>query len=316
MLGLNSNFRAAIRATQRQFRRLDCKPASRVHPLSFTSYANAMSATDQVLSAFPSSPSSGIKTLARFGFAAKGTVYILTAVLALLAATGQQGGQTADKKQAVQTLQDLPGGPVLLGLIAFGLLGYIIWRFTQALMDTENKGSDAKGIGRRLGYAGSGLLYASVAWYAARLAWQGSASEGANNQQTLTAKVLGWPGGEWIIIGVGLAIIGGGIYQIYQAYSGKFHKHVSTSGLPANQQNILYRTGQAGYTARGIVLALIGYFFVQAGFQSRATAVGTTDEAFDLLATMGPGILGVVALGLMAYGFYMLVQARYPVLKI
>ncbi|HLK97998.1 MAG TPA: DUF1206 domain-containing protein [Hymenobacter sp.] len=275
-----------------------------------------MSTSNQLLSALPSSPSSGIKTLARFGFAAKGTVYVLMGLLALLAATGQQGGQTADKKQAVQTLQDLPGGSVLLGLIAFGLLGYIIWRFTQAIMDTESKGSDAKGLGRRLAYAGSGLLYASAAWYAAQLAMNGSASGGSNSQQTLTAKVLGWPGGEWIIIAVGLIVIGTGIYQIYQAYSGKFHKHVSTSDLPADQQQIVYRTGQVGYTARGIVMTLVGYFFVQAGRQSSASAVGTTDEAFDLLATMGPVVLGVVALGLMAYGLYMLVQARYPVLKI
>ena len=62
-----------------------------------------MSSTDQVLSA---SPSSSIKPLDLFGFAAKGTVYILTAMLALLGATGQQGGQTANKRQAVQ---DLPG---------------------------------------------------------------------------------------------------------------------------------------------------------------------------------------------------------------
>ncbi|MBX0291532.1 DUF1206 domain-containing protein [Hymenobacter sp. HSC-4F20] len=275
-----------------------------------------MSAANTILSAVPASPSSGIRALARFGFAAKGVVYLLMGLLALLAATGQHGGQTADKKQAVQTLQGVPGGPVLLGLVALGLVGYIIWRFTQALIDTEGKGHDAKGLGRRLGYAGSGLLYASVAWFAAQLAFKGSASSGGNGQQTLTAKVLGWPGGEWIIMAVGLAIIGGGVYQIYRAYSGSFHKHVNASSLPPNQQNIVYRTGQIGYTARGIVMGIIGYFFVQAGRNSRAEAVGTTDEAFDLLASMGPAVLGIVALGLMAYGFYMLVQARYPVLRI
>ncbi|HEX8429271.1 DUF1206 domain-containing protein [Hymenobacter sp.] len=274
-----------------------------------------MTVANTLSSAVPSSPSAGIRALARFGFAAKGLVYLLMGILALLAATGQRGGQTADKKQAVQTLQDLPGGPVLLGFIAFGLLGYIIWRFVQAVRDTENKGSGAKGIGRRLGYAGSGLLYASLAWFAAQLAWSGSASGGSNSQQTLIAKVLSWPGGNWIIMAVGLAIIGAGIYQIINAYSGKFHKHVNASDLPANQQNIVYRTGQVGYTARGVVMAIIGYFFVQAGRQSSASAAGTTDEAFDLLATMGPAVLGIVALGLMAYGLYMLVQARYPVLR-
>ncbi|WP_375435743.1 DUF1206 domain-containing protein [uncultured Hymenobacter sp.] len=274
-----------------------------------------MSVANTLSSAVPSSPSAGIRTLARFGFAAKGVVYLLMGILALLAATGQRGGQTADKEQAVQTLQDVPGGPVILGFIAFGLLGYIVWRFVQAVRDTENKGSGAKGIGRRLGYVGSGLLYASLAWFAAQLAWSGSAKAGGNSQQTLTAKVLGWPGGDWIIIVVGLAIIGAGIYQLVNAYSGKFHKHVNASDLPANQQSIVYRTGQVGYTARGIVMAIIGYFFVQAGQQSRASATGTTEEAFDLLATMGPAVLGIVALGLMAYGLYMLVQARYPVLR-
>ncbi|QNH62595.1 DUF1206 domain-containing protein [Hymenobacter sediminicola] len=275
-----------------------------------------MSATEKLFSVVPSSPSSGLKTLARFGFAAKGIVYVLLGLLALLAATGQQGGQTADKKQAVQTLQSLPGGSLLLGLVAFGLLGYIVWRFTQAVVDTEDKGSDAKGIGRRLGYAGSGLLYASLAWYAAQLAWSGSADGSSNGQQTLTAKVLSWPAGEWIIMAAGVIIIGSGLYQIYRAYSGSFHKHVNASDLPANQQNLVYRTGQIGYTARGIVMGIIGYFFVQAGRQSRAAAVGTTDEAFDLLASMGPAVLGIVAVGLMAYGLYMLVQARYPVLRI
>ncbi|RPD49610.1 DUF1206 domain-containing protein [Hymenobacter sediminis] len=275
-----------------------------------------MTASNTILSAVPTSPSSGIRALARFGFAAKGIVYLLMGLLALLAASGQKGGQTADKKEAVQTLQDLPGGQVLLGLVAFGLVGYIVWRFTQALLDTEDKGSGAKGIGRRLGYAGSGLLYASLAWFAAQLAMNGTASSGSNGQQTFTAKVLSWPGGEWIIMALGLAIIGGGIYQIYRAYSGKFHKHVNASGLPANQQRVVYRTGQVGYTARGIVMGIIGYFFVQAGQQSRAEAVGTTDEAFDLLASMGPVVLAVVALGLMAYGLYMLVQARFPVLRI
>lgn len=274
-----------------------------------------MSVSHNLLAAVPASPASGIRALARFGFAAKGTVYLLIGVLALLAATGQRGGQTADKKQAVQTLQVLPGGPVLLGLIAFGLLGYIVWRFTQAVVDTESKGSDAKGLGRRIGYVGSGLLYASLAWYAAKLALNGSADAGGDAQQTLTARVLSWPGGEWIVLLAGVAIIGGGLYQIYKAYSGKFHKDVSSSNIPGQQQNMVYRLGQLGYTARGVVMAIIGYFFVQAGRQSRAAAVGSTDEAFDLLATMGPVVLGIVALGLMAYGLYMLVQARYPVLR-
>ncbi|MBW3129455.1 DUF1206 domain-containing protein [Hymenobacter profundi] len=274
-----------------------------------------MSAADTLQASLPTTPSSGIRMLARFGFAAKGVVYGLMGLLALLAATGQQEGQTTDKQKAVHTLQELPGGSILLGLIAFGLLGYIVWRLVQAFRDTEDKGDGAKGIARRVGYAASGLVYASLAWYAAQLAMSNSAGGSGNTKQTLTGKILSWPGGEWLIMLVGLITIGVGIYQIYRAYSGSFHKNVQSSDIPAGQQTKVYRLGQVGYTARGIVLGITGYFFVQAGLQSRATAVGDTEQAFDLLASMGPVVLGIVALGLIAYGLYMLVQAKYPVLK-
>lgn len=274
-----------------------------------------MAAADTLLSAVPHSPSSGIKALARLGFAAIGVVYLLMGALALLAATGQRQGQHTDKEEAVQHLQDVPGGSGLLGLIAIGLLGYILWRFTQAIRDTEGKGSGATGIGKRLWCAGSGLFYGGLALYAGRLALQGRADQGGDTSQTLTAQVLGWPGGNWLIGLVGVGVVGLGLFQLYRAYAGQFQKDLNASSLSVTQQQVVYRAGQVGFTARGVVLGIIGYFFVQAGRQARATAVGSTDEVFDLLAVMGPVVLGTVAAGLVAYGLYMLVQARYPILR-
>jgi hypothetical protein len=199
------------------------------------------------------SVSNGIRTLARFGFAAKGAVYLTMGILALLAATGMQGGKTADKQQAVQTIQDLPMGRFLLGLIALGLAGYVIWRFTQALRDTENKGHGAKGIARRIGYAASGLFYVALAFYAGKAAWQNtdvsSAGGSGNSKQSMVATLLEQSYGPWLVGAIGLFIIGTGIYQVWRAYSGKFAKHVNSSQLPANQQQVVFRTGQVGYTA-------------------------------------------------------------------
>jgi hypothetical protein len=274
-----------------------------------------MSAADTMLSAVPRSPSSGIKAMARLGFAAIGAVYILMGILALLAATGLGRGARPDREEAVKRLQDLPGGSIMLGLIAFGLLGYILWRFAQAVLDTESKGSGAKGIATRIWYVASGFIYSGLALYAGRLALNGSANKGSSASESLTAKVLKWPAGDWIIMLVGVVIIGIAIYQIYRAYSGRFQKDVNASALPADQQNLVYRAGQVGFTARGVVLGILGYFFVQAGQQSQSSAIGDTGQAFDFLAAMGPVALGTVAAGLVAYGVFMLVQARYPVLR-
>jgi hypothetical protein len=275
-----------------------------------------MSATDTLLAAVPHSPSSGIKALARLGFAAIGVVYLLMGVLALLAASGQRHGVKADKEEAVQRLQDLPGGSLLLGLIALGLLGYIVWRFTQAIRDTERQGSGAKGLSMRLWYICSGLFYSGLALYTGRLALQGHADPGGDAPQTLTAKVLSWPGGDWLIILVGLVTAGIGIFQVYRAFSGRFRSEVDGSSLSATEQRLVYRAGQVGLSARAAVISIIGYFLVQAGRQSRAGAVGSTDEAFSVLANMGPAVLGAVAAGLVAYGLYMLVQAKHPILRL
>ena len=274
-----------------------------------------MSATDTVLAAASHAPSSGIKALARLGFAAIGVVYLLMGVLALLAAAGQRQGAQADQKEAVQHLHDLPGGSVLLGLVAIGLLGYIIWRFTQAIRDTEDKGSDLKGLSIRVWYILSGLFYSGLALYAGRQALHGRADKGSDTPQTLTAKVLAWPGGDWLIILAGVVVIGIGIFLGYRAFAGKLKSDVDANRLSGSQQRLVYRAAQVGVTARGVVVAIIGYFLVRAGQQSRAAAVGSTDEAFDLLAAMGPVVLGTVAAGLMAYGIYSLVQARYPILR-
>jgi hypothetical protein len=274
-----------------------------------------MSTTDTILAAVSRSPSAGIRGLARLGFAAIGVVYVLMGLLALLAAASRPQGAQADKEEAVHRLQELPGGRLLLGLIAVGLLGYIIWRFTQAIRDTESKGNGAQGLGMRLWYVCSGLFYSGLALYAGRLALHGHADKGGDAPQSLTAKVLSWPAGDWLIMLAGVVTIVVGLVQVYRAFSGRFRSEVNERRLSATQERLVYQAGQVGLVARAVVIAIIGYFLLQAGRQSRAAAVGSTDEAFDLLAAMGPGVLAAVAAGLVAYGLQMLVQARYPVLR-
>src|ERR687894_990712 len=104
----------------------------------------------------------GITLLARFGYAAKGVVYIIIGILAALAAF-TSGGRTTDSRGAMEEILSHSYGKLLLGAVAVGLAGYAIWRIVQALKDTENKGSGVKGIGFRIGYTGSGLLHAGLA---------------------------------------------------------------------------------------------------------------------------------------------------------
>lgn len=257
-------------------------------------------------------PSVWVERLARFGYAAKGAVYGIVGLLAAQAAFGT-GGKTTDTQGALQTILTQPFGKVLLGLVAIGLIGYVLWRFVQAIKDPENKGTDAKGLAQRLGYAVNGLIYGSLALSAVRLVLGSGGGGNRNATQDWTARLLSQPFGHWLVGTTGAFIIGLGFYQFYTAYSAKFRKEMNLTQLSDTERKWVIGIGRFGLAARGIVFCVIGFFLIQAARQSDPSEVRGLGEALQALEQQpyGPWILGVVAVGLVAYGIYMVIQARY-----
>lgn len=251
--------------------------------------------------------------LARFGYAAKGVVYIVVGILALQVAIGT-GGRTTGPEGALSTIARQPFGQVLLVLVAVGLFGYMLWRFVQAWVDPEGKGTDLQGIGQRLGYVISGFTYGSLAFAAARIVI-GAASGGSSNQQQQgwTAQLMSMPFGRWLVALVGLAVIGVGIFQFYYGYKAKFRKHLKLYEMNEQEETVATRTGRFGYMARGVVFAIIGGFLIQAAWQFDPNEVGGIGKALSELAQQpyGPWLLGIVALGLVAYSIFAFMDARY-----
>ena len=58
------------------------------------------------------------------------------------------GGAVTDQKGALQTILEQPYGlgRILLGAVTFGLFGFALWCRMRALIDTEGKGTTAKGM--------------------------------------------------------------------------------------------------------------------------------------------------------------------------
>jgi len=71
--------------------------------------------------------------------------------------------------------------------------------------------------------------------------------------------------------------------------------------------------GRFGIAARGIVFVIIGIFFIQAARLSDASQTKGLGEVLAILAQQpfSPVILGIVPLGLIAYGIYSVIEARY-----
>ncbi len=257
-------------------------------------------------------PAAWIERLARFGYASKGAVYFLVGLLALQAAFGR-GGRTTDTQGALETLVQQPFGQILLGLVAIGLMGYVIWRFVEAINDPENKGNDIKGIATRLSYVANGLAYAGLAWSAVQIITGGSSSGNADSKQDWTARLLNQPFGQWLVGTIGVGVIAFGCYYFYKAFTAKFRRKLYLSELSRTEREWIIAICRFGLAARSIVFFLIGWFVIEAAYMAQASQVGGLDEALETLAEQpyGPWLLMIVALGLMAYGVYMVVQARY-----
>ena len=256
-----------------------------------------------------------IQRLARMGYAAKGVVYLIIGVLALQAALGR-GGQTTDSEGALRTILRQPYGWIMLGVVAVGLAGYAIWRFVQAGMDPEGVGGDAKGMGKRAGYAISGVIHAALALEAARMAFgfgSGGGGSGDSGPRDWTAMVMEQPMGRWIIAAVGLGIAAFGLAELVRAYRTDLPKRLDLSRLSHSAREWVVRFGRMGMAARGVVFGVIGSFLVRAALNYDPSQARGLGGALDSLHDQAYGrwLLGLVATGLIAYGLYELVQARY-----
>jgi hypothetical protein len=271
-----------------------------------------MSSTGDALRQTAQATSGWVEILARFGYATKGVVYVIVGILAVMTAIGA-GGSTTGSSGAIETIAQQPFGRILVGLTALGLIGYVIWRFVQAIMDPEDKGSDAKAMIARIGYAISGIVYAGLAFLAARMALSGGGSGGDSSQQALTAKLMSQPFGLWLVGSVGAIVIGVGVYHFYLAYKAKFMEEYKSGEMSATERRWTKRIGQFGLSARGVTFAIIGSFFIIAALREDPSEAKGLSGALDTLARQpyGPWLLGIVALGLVAYGVFCFSQARY-----
>jgi uncharacterized protein DUF1206 len=249
---------------------------------------------------------------ARIGYVAKAIVYIVVGVLAARAAFGA-GGRTTDSRGALASILEQPFGQVLLVLMALGLFGYAGWRLLAAITDPEGKGTDAKGIGSRLGDAGAAIVHAALGISAVRLVAGSGGGSDDQGAQDWTAKVLSVPLGRWLVGIVAAGVIAYAVYQLYRAYAAKLSKQLDLSSLGADAARWAIRFGRFGLAARGVVFVLIGIFLIRAATQSDASEARGLGGALQELEgqTSIPWLFGAVALGLVAYGLYQLVEARY-----
>lgn len=242
----------------------------------------------------------GMETMTRMGFAARGVMYVLIGFIALRSGRAEGGTGALD-------LLSSGAGRFILALMAVGFLGYALWRLSEAALDTEGHGSDAKGVAVRIGGAVSGLVHLGLGFYALTLALGSSSGGGGDGQSAEkgAATALSLPGGPVLLTIAAIALIATGLYQMVKAARLKFLEQID--GEAARRDWVKW-IGRAGYAARGVVFGIMGWFLIQAAGEARAEQAGGMEEA---LGSLPSSLQYVVAAGLLLFGVFSFVEARY-----
>src|SRR4051812_33891803 len=101
-----------------------------------------------------------IDRLARAGYAARGTTYLLMGWIALQLALGHHPAQQANQKGAFQELAQQPDGPVLLWVLVVGLACYALYRLADAITGGREETDSRKRLAKRVGSACRAGAYA------------------------------------------------------------------------------------------------------------------------------------------------------------
>lgn len=252
-----------------------------------------------------------VEGLARLGYGVRGLIYITMGLLAVSVAFGK-GGAPADQQGAIAAIGRQPAGLVILWVVLIGLVSYSLWGVIRAVLDPLHKGLDTKGLLTRGAYLVSAVSYALLILptYGFITGAGSTAQNGAQTQQSL-ASIMSKPWGPWAIGLIGLIVIAVGLYQIYQGFNSSFDKQFKTYAMTARQVKWATQLGRFGTATRGLILALVGGSLCVAAFRSNSSQAIGIDAALATLLRQPYGVwlLGIVAVGLVAFGGFSMLSA-------
>ncbi len=245
----------------------------------------------------------------RAGYSARGVVYVLVGALAILAAW--RGGRAEGAKGALSSLNGSGWGSALLWVIAIGLFCYAVWRLIAAWMDLERRGSEAKGIFARLGLVATGVIHAALGVYVVQLAARGFGSGGGSSQREWTAWLMSKPFGQWLVVAVGLAVVGAGIYYAWKGIAEKYKEHLRWTRAVERLDWLC----KFGFVCYGLVIAIVGCFLVWAGWTHDPSEAGGLQQALSTVheAAFGQVLLGLLGLGVLGFATENFIEAMYRV---
>jgi Domain of Unknown Function (DUF1206) len=258
-----------------------------------------------------------LRAVCRLGLLCRGTVYLLVGYLALRLALAahSRAGAPASSAGAVQAAG--AWGRVPLVLLVAGLGAYALTQLIEAVFRPAHA-TGAMGAWRQRAVSSWGcLLYAAFCLSTARLAVQAQPAQTAQSEQRqdtgVAAELLrtGW--GRALLVLAGVLAVAAGVETGRRSVRLDFRERFTAEAMPRWLAMATRVLGAVGCVARAVVFVLVGVFLVKAAVLSSAKQAKGLDAVFRSVASSayGPWLLAGLASGLLCYGLYCLLEARY-----
>ncbi len=245
-----------------------------------------------------------------YGCISTGIIYIGIGVIAILSFLRIKDGG-ADESSMFAYLNNYLVGKIFVWIILLGTLCYIIWRIYEAIKDPYAYGKDAKGKAKRTGIALSTIADIFIAFSAIQaLLERGNIMENGQpiEQRQYVSQLLQENWGSWLIIGVGFIVVATALVQFFYGITQGYRERIDIAHFSKDTKQLTHLLAWVGYLARGIIIGIIGFFFIKAGISENAQHVVNTDKAFDFIGDdVGHLYFILVAIGTICYGLFMFV---------
>ncbi|MBV9242782.1 MAG: DUF1206 domain-containing protein, partial [Acidobacteria bacterium] len=251
--------------------------------------------------------------LSRLGFYTKGFLFIVVGAIALMVVFGLRG-RFVDATGALEAIAREPFGAIALIAFVVGGVGHGLWNILRGAADVDGLGRKWHGILLRCIAAGTGIFYLGLAATALELVLVSKVPKGPVAHGTWFSVILEVPIFGAAFVGlIGLGLVGAAVSEAYNGLSGRFRRTYALWKIGGLQHLLIRSIGVLSFTARAVLLAVMGWYFLRAAFRDRlGRAIGLDMALHGLVGTSyGPIIVTVAAIGLIGHGVLAFYEAKY-----
>ena len=249
-----------------------------------------------------------LDVLARSGFAVMALLHIIVGAIAIAIAFGQPG--QAEATGAIEQLAANPWGPAVMWACVAACTGLALWQASEATLRARHLPRKER-AGKLISSGFLAVAYGSVGFSFAGFG-VGLRGDSGDSTRDFSSSLMASPAGLWVLVVLGLTIMGIGIYFVAKGIRRGFKEEL-LHFEGTRRGRLIDTLGVTGHTAKGVALNLAGLLFVIAAAKHRPEESTGLDGSLKALRDhpYGPYLLVAIGAGFIAYGVFALIRARF-----